>query len=431
MSALADWLDARGLGALHAVLAAQQIDIDVLPDLTEDDLKGLGIALGPRRRLLKAIAGAFPAPSPSDADPAVDFAERRQLSVLFVDLVGSTALTTQRDPEEMRQIVRRYQNAVAGEVARFDGYVAKFMGDGVLAYFGWPKAHEDEAERAVRAAMAAVAAVAELRTGDGETLAARAGIATGLVVVGGLIGQGAAQEAAVIGATPNIAARLQDLAKPGQVIIADSTQKFVQSSFDLVPLGRQPLKGLEHPVAIFAVERERSSDSRFEARAGRHLRPMVGRDQELALLGERWAQVRSGEGQCVLLVGEAGIGKSRITRALRDMVGAIRQRHPALSMLALSSRQRLVAADPADDRCPEDSGRGPTGDTARQDRNLFSAGMPPISRAPSLSSPTCWACPTTIATVRSISRPRRSEARPSRRWSSSFSVWRSGAPCWW
>ena len=222
----------------------------------------------------------------------------------------------------MRQIVRRYQNAVAGEVARFDGYVAKFMGDGVLAYFGWPKAHEDEAERAVRAAMAAVAAVGELRTGDGEALAARAGIATGLVVVGGLIGQGAAQEAAVIGATPNIAARLQDLAQPGQVIIADSTQKFVQSSFDLVSLGRQPLKGLEHPVAIFAVERERSSDSRFEARTGRHLRPMVGRDQELALLGERWAQVRSGEGQCVLLVGEAGIGKSRITRALRDMVGA-------------------------------------------------------------------------------------------------------------
>jgi class 3 adenylate cyclase/tetratricopeptide (TPR) repeat protein len=322
MSALADWLEARGLGPLHAVLAAQQIDVDVLPDLTEDDLRGLGIALGPRRRLLKAIAGAFPAPSPSDADPAVDSAERRQLSVLFVDLVGSTALTTQRDPEEMRQIVRRYQNAVAGEVARFDGYVAKFMGDGVLAYFGWPKAHEDEAERAVRAAMAAVAAVAELRTGDGEALAARAGIATGLVVVGGLIGQGAAQEAAVIGATPNIAARLQDLAKPGQVIIADSTQKFVQSSFDLVALGRQPLKGLEHPVAIFAVERERSSDSRFEARAGRHLRPMVGRDHELGLLGERWAQVRSGVGQCVLLVGEAGIGKSRITRALRDMVGA-------------------------------------------------------------------------------------------------------------
>jgi class 3 adenylate cyclase len=282
MSALSDWLNAHGLGTLHTVLEAQQIDIDVLPDLTEDDLKGLGIALGPRRRLLKAIAGAFAAPSPaapSDTDPAVDSAERRQLSVLFVDLVGSTALSTQRDPEEMRQIVRRYQNAVAGEVARFDGYVAKFMGDGVLAYFGWPKAHEDEAERAVRAAMAAVAAVGELRTGDGEALAARAGIATGLVVVGGLIGQGAAQEAAVIGATPNIAARLQDLAQPGQVVIADSTQKFVESSFDLASLGLQPLKGLELPVATFAVQRERSSDSRFEARTGRHLRPMVGRDR--------------------------------------------------------------------------------------------------------------------------------------------------------
>jgi class 3 adenylate cyclase/tetratricopeptide (TPR) repeat protein len=324
MSALSDWLDTHGLGALRVILEAQQIDIDVLPDLTEDDLKGIGIALGPRRRLLKAIAGSFAAPSvpaASDTDPAVDSAERRQLSVLFVDLVGSTALTTRRDPEEMRQIVRRYQNAVAGEVARFDGYVAKFMGDGVLAYFGWPKAHEDEAGRAVRAALAAVAAVGELRTGDGEALAARAGIATGLVVVGGLIGQGAAQEADVIGATPNIAARLQDLAQPGQVVIADSTQKFVQSSFDLVSLGPQLLKGLDLPVETFAVQGERSSDSRFEAGAGRHLRPMVGRDQELALLRERWAQVRAGEGQCLLLVGEAGIGKSRITRALRDMVG--------------------------------------------------------------------------------------------------------------
>ncbi len=324
MSALSDWLDAHGLGALRPILEAQQIDIDVLPDLTEDDLKGIGITLGPRRRLLKAIAGSFavpPVPAPSDGDPAVDSAERRQLSVLFVDLVGSTALTTRRDPEEMRQIVRRYQNAVAGEVARFDGYVAKFMGDGVLAYFGWPKAHEDEAGRAVRAALAAVAAVGELRTGDGEALAARAGIATGLVVVGGLIGQGAAQEADVIGATPNIAARLQDLAQPGQVVIADSTQKFVQSSFDLVSLGPQLLKGLDLPVETFAVQGERSSDSRFEAGAGRHLRPMVGRDQELALVRERWAQVRAGEGQCLLLVGEAGIGKSRVTRALRDMVG--------------------------------------------------------------------------------------------------------------
>src|SRR5262245_7606813 len=171
MSALSDWLDARGLGALHTVLEAQQIDVDILPELTEDDLKDLGIALGPRRRLLKAIADRRVPPSPAvKASPAIDSAERRQLSVLFVDLVGSTALSARRDPEEMRQIVRRYQNAVSGEVARFGGYVAKFMGDGVLAYFGWPTAHENGTERAVRGAMAAIGAVAELHTADGQPL---------------------------------------------------------------------------------------------------------------------------------------------------------------------------------------------------------------------------------------------------------------------
>jgi class 3 adenylate cyclase/tetratricopeptide (TPR) repeat protein len=321
MSALSDWLDARGLGALHTVLEAQQIDVDILPELTENDLKDLGIALGPRRRLLKAIADSRVAPPPAArAAPATDSAERRQLSVLFVDLVGSTALSAQRDPEEMRQIVRRYQNAVSGEVARFGGYVAKFMGDGVLAYFGWPTAHEDGAERAVCSAMAAVRAVAELRTADDRPLSARAGIATGLVVVGDLIGHGAAQEASVVGDTPNIASRLQDMAGPGQVLIADSTHKLVQASFDLAALGPQPFKGLEQPIAVFAVRRERSNDSRFEARAGYQLRPMVGREQEMALLRERWAEVQGGEGQCLLLVGEAGIGKSRITRALLDIV---------------------------------------------------------------------------------------------------------------
>ncbi|WP_422000556.1 ATP-binding protein [Reyranella sp.] len=322
MTALLDWLTARGLEALAPVLEAQQIDLDVLPDLTDDDLKDLGVALGQRRRLLKAIAAARPAPPPVEAEPAAGPAERRQLSVLFVDLVGSTALSTRHDPEEMRQITRRYQDAVAGEIARFDGYVAKFMGDGVLVYFGWPKAHEDGAERAVRAALAAVAAVGRLRIGESETLAARAGIATGLVVVGDLVGHGSAQEASVVGSTPNIASRLQDLAQSGQVVIADTTQRLVQSSFDLVPLGLRSLKGLAAPLAVFAVQRERAgNDGRFDARAGRHLRPMVGREQELALLRERWSEVQEGEGQCLLLVGEAGIGKSRITRALRDVVG--------------------------------------------------------------------------------------------------------------
>ena len=323
MSELSKWLNANGLDTLVEVLEKQQIDLDILPDLTESDLKDLGIALGPRRRLLKAIQtiGVAAQPvTPPRLETAIDLAERRQLSVLFVDLVGSTALSAGRDPEEMRQIVRRYQNTVAGEIARFDGYVAKFMGDGVLAYFGWPKAHEDEPGSAVRAALAAVAAVQDLRTIDGKALAARAGIATGLVVVGDLIGEGAAQEAAVVGNSPNIAARLQELAQPGQVVIAESTQRLVQASFDVSPLGPRSVKGLAERIPAFAVLGEKASGSRFEARSGGHLRPMVGRDQELALLLERWLQAQGGEGQCLLLVGEAGIGKSRIVRALLDAV---------------------------------------------------------------------------------------------------------------
>ena len=332
MSELSDWLSARGLDALNAVLEANQVSIDVLPDLTDDDLKELGIALGDRRRLLRAIreAGnkvappAAPSSEPLSAAAGGDTAERRQISVLFVDLVGSTSLSARRDPEEMRQILRRYQNTVAGEITRFEGYVAKFMGDGVLAYFGWPKTHEDEAERAVRAAMAAVAGVGELRTSDDVALAARAGIATGVVVVGDLIGEGVAREASVVGDTPNIAARLQGLASPGQVIVAEATHRQVQAAFDLEPLGQHTVKGLDAPLTAFSVEREKTSRSRFEARAGAHLRPMVGREQELAVLRERWADAVKGEGQCVLLVGEAGIGKSRITRALIDLVSGLK-----------------------------------------------------------------------------------------------------------
>src|SRR5262245_5989572 len=240
MSKLSNWLNGHGLSALTDVLEAQHINLDILPELTENDLKELGIDLGFRRQLQKAIRSLSVTPVP----PTVDAAERRQVSVLFVDLVGSTALSVRNDPEETHRILRRYQNVVAGEIARFDGYVARFLGDGVLAYFGWPKAREDGAGRAVRAAMAAVTAVGELRTTSGMALAARAAIATGLVVVGDLVGEGAAHEASVIGDTPNIAARLQEIAKPGQVVIADSTQRLVQSTFDLVSLGLRPIKGL-------------------------------------------------------------------------------------------------------------------------------------------------------------------------------------------
>ena len=240
-------------------------------------------------------------------------AERRQLTVMFCDLVGSTALSTQLDPEDMREVIRAYQDACAGVITRFEGFVAKYMGDGVLAYFGFPRAHEDDAERAVRAGLALVEAVARLPAP--EALSARIGIATGLVVVGDLVGEGASQEQAVVGDTPNLAARLQSIAEPGQVVIAEATRRLMGARFDLTAMEAQTLKGLAGPVEAFVVHGERALESRFDARQTEELAAMVGRDQELALLLERWRQAKSGEGQMVLLTGEAGIGKSRITQA--------------------------------------------------------------------------------------------------------------------
>ncbi len=322
------WLAAQGLEQHAAAFAENAIDGDTLGTLTQDDLKELGVtALGHRKRLLAAIAaltasGAPPAgvttASPASA-PAPVAAERRQLTVMFVDLVGSTALSARLDPEEMGAVLRGYQNAVAGEVARFEGHVAKFMGDGVLAYFGWPVAHEDEAERAVRAGLAIVAAVARLG-GGGAPLACRIGVATGLVVVGELIGEGVARERTVVGGTPNLAARLQALAAAGQVVVGEATRRLLGAGFVLEDLGAQALKGIDGAVGAFAVTGERVLASRFEGRAT-GLQPMVGRDQELALLLERWSQAAAGEGQAVLLVGEAGVGKSRISRALLDALG--------------------------------------------------------------------------------------------------------------
>lgn len=327
---IADWL--RGLGLEHCerTFRENSLDWDVLELLTVDDLKELGFTLGDRLRLLKAIAlldhaAAPPAPArpdqPTDAAAAAAAAggaERRQLTVMFCDLVGSTALAGSLDPEDMREVIRAYQNMVAGEIGRLDGHVAKFMGDGVLAYFGWPRAHEDEAERAVRAGRAIAATVGQLETPSHERLSVRVGIATGLVVVGDLIGEGGAQEEAVVGETPNLAARLQGLAEPGQIVIAEGTRRLLGASFALRDLGERTLKGIDAPVRICAVVGEGATESRFEARSGRSVLAMVGRDQELALLLERWSRAKAGEGQGVLLVGEAGIGKSRITRALLD-----------------------------------------------------------------------------------------------------------------
>ena len=235
---------------------------------------------------------------------------------MFSDLVGSTALSARMDPEDLREVISAYQKCVAETVQRFGGFVAKFMGDGVLIYFGYPQAHEDDAERAVRAGLELVAAVSESE--DPRAPQTRVGIATGLVVVGDLIGSGASQEQAIVGETPNLAARLQGIAEPNSVVIAESTRKLVGNLFELEDLGAQDLKGIAGPVRAWAALRPASVESRFEALHASGLTELVGREEELELLLRRWSKAKTGEGQVVLLSGEPGIGKSRLTAALLE-----------------------------------------------------------------------------------------------------------------
>ena len=239
---------------------------------------------------------------------------------MFSDFVGSTALSARMDPEDLREVISAYQKCVAETVQRFGGFVAKYMGDGVLIYFGYPQAHEDDAERAVRAGLELVAAVGALKTH--APLQTRVGIATGLVVVGDLIGSGASQEQAIVGETPNLAARLQGIAEPNSVVIAESTRKLLGNLFELEDLGAQDLKGIAGPVRAWAALRPASVESRFEALHASGLTELVGREEELELLLRRWSKAKTGEGQVVLLSGEAGIGKSRLTAALLERLAA-------------------------------------------------------------------------------------------------------------
>ena len=323
------WLRSLGLGKYEAAFRENEIDERVLPNLTAEDLKELGVSIvGHRRKLLDAIAAlrtdagdkapstdVAPAPSALSASPE-DRAERRQVTVMFSDLVGSTALSARIDPEDLREVISAYQKCVAETVQRFDGFVAKYMGDGVLIYFGYPQAHEDDAERAVRAGLELVSAVGALKTH--AALQTRVGVATGLVVVGDLIGSGASQEQAIVGETPNLAARLQGVAEPNAVVIAESTRKLVGNLFELEDLAVQDLKGIAGPVRAWAALRPSSVESRFDALHASGLTDLVGREEELELLLRRWAKAKSGEGQVVLLSGEPGIGKSRLTAALME-----------------------------------------------------------------------------------------------------------------
>jgi class 3 adenylate cyclase len=321
------WLRSLGLGKYEAAFRENEIDETVLPSLTPEDLKELGVtALGHRRNLLDAIAAlrteggtkgpsadVAPVPVAPSASPE-DRAERRQVTVMFSDLVGSTALSARMDPEDLRDVISAYQECVTETIRRFGGFVAQSMGDGVLIYFGYPEAHEDDAERSIRAGLELVAAVSDLKTH--AALQTRVGIATGLVVVGDLIGSDASQ--AIVGETPNLAARLQAAAGPNSVVIGESTCKLVGNLFELEDLGAKDLKGITGAVRAWAALRPASVESRFEAFHASGLAELVGREEELDLLRRRWSKAKSGEGQVVLLSGEPGIGKSRLTAALLE-----------------------------------------------------------------------------------------------------------------
>ena len=315
---VAAWLQGLGLERYVPAFRDNEIDWEVLPKLTSEDLREIGVAaIGHRRKLLDAIA-VLGAAVPRDAPAASADAERRQLTVMFCDLAGSTALLTRFDPEDLRELIGDYHRAVANTVGRFDGFVAKYMGDGVLIYFGYPQAHEDDAERAVRAGLAVIEAVGRLPAR--EDLRVRLGIATGITVVGDLLGEGAAQERGVVGQTPNLAARLQALAAPNTLVIGEVTRRQVGALFDLADLGSQALAGFTEPQPAWQVLGESAMLSRFEAlRSGET--PLIGREEEIALLVRRWQHVKSGEGRVVLISGEPGIGKSRLTAALSEHIG--------------------------------------------------------------------------------------------------------------
>lgn len=327
MPSIDSWLADIGLQKYATAFEDAEIDFETLPDLLEEDLKELGLPLGPRRKIWKAISQLAAAPAmpvkgaaADPADESVAHAERRHLTVMFVDLVGSTEMVMRMDAEDMRGIITKYQSAVADVVAEFDGFVATLLGDGVMCYFGWPHANEDDTDRAVRAGLAIIDATRRITTPDGAALASRVGVAAGIVVVGDLTGGDARQEAAVVGETPNLAARLQAVAEPNQLVVPSEVLPLLGTGFELLSLGPQEFKGIGRPVEAFVVKGEAAVESRFAARRTGSITPIVGRDAEVSTILECWSSAKSGQGRMVVLDGEAGIGKSRVVQAVIDAV---------------------------------------------------------------------------------------------------------------
>jgi predicted ATPase/class 3 adenylate cyclase len=330
-SGLKNWLEEIGLGQYVSLFIRHRIDLDVVPDLTESDMEQLGLPLGDRRRLQRAISVLTDAGSgdtsigrTQQSPSATVGAERRQLTVMFCDLVGSTSLSEKYDPEDVRDIIAAYRETCVAVVGRYDGFVARYIGDGILVYFGYPNAHEDDAERGVRAGLEIVRAISALSEEANRVftgaLAVRIGIATGPVVVGDLIGKGTQERDSAVGETPNLAARLQGLAPPNGVIIASSTKSLVNAKFHYESLGSHSLKGLSERIQVWKVVRPSRVESRFAAAVGAKLTPLVNREEEIALLLMRWQDARERDGQVVILSGEAGIGKSRIVQELRAQI---------------------------------------------------------------------------------------------------------------
>ncbi len=319
---LSDWLKANDLEEFGPVFVENQVDLKALEILTDEDLKELGFLFGPRKRILNAIERLKKEVTLQRAEVEMPIAsgslgERRQLTVVFCDLVGSTALSALLDPEELNALIKTYRNTCSEVVLRYEGHVAQILGDGLMVYFGWPVALEDAAERSVRAALEMAPAVKAIRAAT--PLAVRIGIATGSVVVGEASQDGKGDAGLAVGETPNLAARLQALAGPGEVVIAHTTRRLLGDAFSLTDLGTHPLKGITQPVQVWRVDEARRTEGRYRAaHGGIAVAPLVGRDEETALLGRRWQQARHGEGQVVLIGGQAGIGKSRLTQGLRE-----------------------------------------------------------------------------------------------------------------